>query len=176
MIKELHTERLILRKMNESDAPNLFKIWSDPAVTKYMDIDCFIDEDQAIEMIKLMDELSQDHKAIRYSIIEKESDVIIGTCGYNYFDWDNGRTEVGYDIAKDYWGKGYATEAIGSLVDYAFTTLKLNRIQAKVVPANVGSAKVLEKLNFTFEGTLRQYEKVNDTFNDLNMYARLATD
>lgn len=127
-------------------------------------------------MIKLLDELSQANKAIRFSIIEIESNEIIGSCGYNSIDFENAKAEIGYDIARAFWGRGYASEAICSLLDYAFSSLKLNRIEAKVEPENVKSVKVLQKLNFTFEGTLRQYEKVNGKFNDLNMYSKLRTD
>lgn len=176
LLPELHTERLHLRKMKVSDSSSLFKIWSDPEVTKFMNINCFTDENQARDMIKLLDELSQDNKAIRFSIIEIESNEIIGSCGYNSIDFENAKAEIGYDIARAFWGRGYASEAICSLLDYAFSSLKLNRIEAKVEPANVNSVKVLQKLNFTFEGTLRQYEKVNGKFNDLNMYSKLRTD
>ncbi|BFH11541.1 GNAT family N-acetyltransferase [Paenibacillus melissococcoides] len=176
MIPELHTERLHLRKIKVQDSSSLFKIWSDPEVTKFMNINCFTDENEAKDMIKLLDELSQANKAIRFSIIEIESNEIIGSCGYNSIDFENAKAEIGYDIARAFWGRGYASEAICSLLDYAFSSLKLNRIEAKVEPENVKSVKVLQKLNFTFEGTLRQYEKVNGKFNDLNMYSKLRTD
>lgn len=137
MITELHTERLHLRKMKVSDSSNLFKIWSDPDVTKFMNVSCFTDENQAKEMINLLDDLSRDSKAIRFSIIIKESNEIIGSCGFNSFDFENEKAEIGYDVAKSYWGRGYASEAICSLLDHAFSSLKLNRVEAKVDPENV---------------------------------------
>ncbi|MNO60009.1 Ribosomal-protein-serine acetyltransferase [compost metagenome] len=173
---ELHTERLHLRKMKVSDSPSLFEVWSDSEVTKFMNIDCFTDESQVKDMIKLLDEFSLDNKAIRFSIIEMESNKIIGSCGYNSLDFENAKAEVGYDIARAFWGRGYASEAISALLDYAFLSLKLNRIEAKVEPENVNSVKVLQKLNFTFEGTLRQSERVIEKFIDLNMYSKLITD
>jgi ribosomal-protein-alanine N-acetyltransferase len=91
-------------------------------------------------------------------------------------DFDNLKAEIGYDLAKSSWGKGYATEAVSSLVDHAFSSLKLNRVEAKVDPENVSSIKLLEKLRFTFEGTLREYERVEGTFNDLHMYSKLISD
>ncbi|WP_458123897.1 GNAT family N-acetyltransferase [Paenibacillus sp. Z3-2] len=176
MITELHTERLQLRKMKVSDSASLFKIWSDPDVTKFMNVSCFTDENQATAMINLLEELSQENKAIRFSIIVQESNEIIGSCGYNSLDFENLKAEIGYDIARSHWGKGYATEAIFSLLTHAFSTLKLNRIEAKVDPENVNSIKLLQKLNFTFEGTLRAYERAGETFNDLSMYSKLAAD
>ncbi|MEC0090766.1 GNAT family N-acetyltransferase [Paenibacillus macquariensis] len=176
MITELHTERLHLRKMKVSDSSSLFKIWSDPDVTKFMNVSCFTNENQAKEMITLLDDLSQDSKAIRFSIIKIESNEIIGSCGFNSLDFENAKAEIGYDIAKSFWGRGYASEAIYSLLDYAFSSLKMNRIEAKVEPENVNSIKLLQKLNFTFEGTLRQYERVDGKFNDLNIYSKLISD
>ncbi|WP_039238862.1 GNAT family N-acetyltransferase [Bacillus thermotolerans] len=176
MITELRTKRLLLRKMKAADSASLFAIWSDPEVTKYMNINCFTNETQAKEMIELLDNLSQENKAVRYSIIELESNKIIGSCGYNSLDSDHSKAEIGYDISKAFWGKGYATEAISSLMDYAFTSLKLNRVEAKVVPENIPSIKVLEKLNFTYEGTMRKCEKSNGKFMDLSIYSKLITD
>lgn len=176
LITELQTERLVLRKMKMSDSASLFKIWSDPEVTKFMNINSFTDESQAVDMIETLDKLSRENKAIRYSIIELESKKIIGSCGYNYFDFKNAKAEIGFDISKAFWGKGYAQEAILSLMDYAFSTLKINRIEGKVVPENINSIKVLQKLNFTFEGTMRKCEKFNDKFIDLNIYSKLIID
>lgn len=176
MITELNTERLHLRKMNVSDSPSLYTIWSDPDVTKFMNIPNFTHEDQAIEIIKMLDELAEVQKAIRFTMIERQSNEIIGSCGFNFIDFESEKAEIGYEIAKAYWGQGLAPESINALLDYGFQTLKLNRIEAKVEPENANSIKVLHKLNFTFEGTLRQYEKVNGKFIDLNMYSRLTTD
>lgn len=176
LMTELHTKRLYLRKMKVADASSLFRIWSDPDVTKFMNISSFTSENQAKDMIELLDGLAQSNEAIRFSIIELESTEIIGSCGYNTLDFEHAKAEIGYDIAQAFWGKGYATEAINSLVEHAFTTLALNRIEAKVHPENVNSIKVLQKLNFTFEGTLRQTERVNGQFHDLNIYSKLRTD
>ncbi|MGG0655398.1 GNAT family N-acetyltransferase [Rummeliibacillus pycnus] len=176
MIKELNTQRLHLRRMEVSDSHSLFKIWSDPDVTKFMNISSFTREEQAKGMIELLEELAQASEAIRFSMIEQKSNEIIGTCGFNSLDFENAKAEIGYDIAKAYWGMGYAPEGINALLNYAFETLKLNRIEAKVEPANVNSIKVLQKLNFTFEGTLRQYEKSKGNFIDINMYSLLKID
>ena len=176
MITDLYTERLHLRKMKVSDSQTLFKIWSDPDVTKFMNIENFNDERQAIEIITYLDQLAQDNKAIRYSIIELDSNEIIGSRGFNSFDFDNDKTEIGYDIAKNYWGKGYAPEAISALLNCAFNSLNFNRVEAKVEPENLNSIKVLLKLNFTLEGTLRKAEKSKGRYVDLKIFSKLKTD
>ncbi|WP_102345966.1 GNAT family N-acetyltransferase [Bacillus sp. Marseille-P3661] len=176
MIRELYTKRLHLRKMIMTDAPKLFQIWSDPQVTEFMNITSFTNENQAIEMINLLDKLARDKKAIRYSIIQLETNELIGSCGFNVLDYENSKTEIGYDIGKPYWGNGYAPEAISALIKIAFYTLNLNRVEAKVEPANINSIKVLQKLKFTFEGTLRQAEKSKGKFIDLHIYSKLKSD
>ncbi|MEY8741188.1 GNAT family N-acetyltransferase [Bacillales bacterium AN1005] len=176
MITELETERLFLKKVKVSDSPILYKIWSDPDVTKFMNIDNFNDEKQAVLMIQMLDKLSQENKAIRYSIFLKDSNQIIGSCGYNSLDFENSKGEIGYEISKKYWGNGFASELILKLLDYAYHSLHFHRIEAKVDPANNKSIRLLEKLNFHFEGTLRKSEKAKDTFIDLKLYSKLITD
>lgn len=176
MEKILITNRLQLIQMAEKDAPALYNIWSDPDVTKHMNITPFTEVEQAKEMIHYLHQLAENNSAIRYTIFELQSNNIVGSCGYNLIDWENDKAEIGYDIAKAYWGKGYAPEAISALLTYAFDTLKLNRIEAKVEPENINSSKVLRKLNFTLEGTLRKAEKSKGTYVDLQLFSKLKTD
>jgi ribosomal-protein-alanine N-acetyltransferase len=149
---------------------------SDPVVTKYMNIESFKNENQAKEMILLFDKLSEKKEAIRYSIIELKSNKIIGSCGFNYIDFNNAKAEIGYDLNKTFWGQGFAKEAITCLLQYAFNDLRLNRIEAKIEPRNMSSIKLIERLDFTYEGTLRQTEKSKNKFIDLSMYSILASD
>ncbi|MGE8000938.1 GNAT family N-acetyltransferase [Lysinibacillus sp. NPDC093190] len=173
MIEQIYTKRLYLRKMKMDDAHSLFNIWSDPEVTKFMNITNFTHEDQAKEMIGLFEQLAEERKAIRFTIIEKESNEIIGSCGFNSFEVDNASAEIGYDLAKAYWGKGYAPECISALIDYAFTTLNINKIEVKIEPGNINSIKVVKKLNFTFEGTFQENEESKESFYDINVYSLL---
>lgn len=126
--------------------------------------------------MSLLGKLATENQAIRYSITEAESGRIIGSCGFNALDYDNAKTEIGYDLSRECWGKGYVPEALRALIDYAFDTLGFNRIEAKAQPANINSIKVLQKLNFSLEGTLRQSERSKGSFIDLCMYSRLAAD
>ncbi len=152
LIECMDTERLLLRKVASADAKSLWAIWSDPAVTKFMNISNFTHEEQALEMIELLNQLANEHRAIRYSIIEKIGNCIIGSCGFNNVDFDKATAEIGYDLAKTHWGKGYATEAIIALIDIAFTHLEMKTIVAKVDASNINSIKVLQKLNFILQG------------------------
>jgi len=86
------------------------------------------------------------------------------------------RAEIGYDLGFPYWGRGYAPEAIRTLIRFGFESLLLNRVEAKVEPENINSIKVLRKLRFVEEGKLRQYEKSKEVFVDLIMFSTLRTE
>lgn len=176
LILQMNTERLVLRKMEAADSKKLFQLWSDPQVTRFMNIESFTSETQAAEMIQLFDQLHRDNQAIRYSIFNKETNELIGSCGFNYVDYENAKAEVAYDIRRNFWGRGFASEAVSSLLHHAFSVMGLNRIGAKVDPDNTNSIKLLRRLNFQFEGTLRQSEQINKQFFDLNMYSKLKSD
>ncbi len=106
MISELYTKRLHLRKMNESDASNLFNIWSNPYVTRYMNINNFTKIEQARDMINFLNKLAFEKKAIRFAIIELKTYEIIGSCGYNMLDFEHPKVEIGYELSKAVWGEG----------------------------------------------------------------------
>jgi ribosomal-protein-alanine N-acetyltransferase len=173
IMETLYTERLTLRKMELEDADVLCQYWSDPEVTKYMNIAPFTDVSQARDMIQMINDLSLEGQANRFSIIAKETGEVIGTCGFNMIDQENGRAEIGYDLGRNHWGKGFASEAVKKLIDYGFTSLNLNRIEAKVEPENTPSIKLLNSLSFQKEGLLREYEKAKGRLIDVYMFSLL---
>lgn len=173
---QIETKQLRLRPMELDDAPALFAFWSDPMVTRHMNIDTFTDLTQAEQMIALLQKLSLEDAACRWTITLKQTGQIVGSCGFNSFDFENERAEIGYDLGYPFWGNGYTPEALRALLSFGFHDLGLNRIEAKVEPENANSVKVLEKLRFVEEGTLRQYEKAKGKFVDVIMFSILRDD
>ncbi|WP_338447984.1 GNAT family protein [Niallia oryzisoli] len=176
MKSQLQLERIKLVQSEREHAPALFKFWSDPMVTRYMNIETFTTVEEAITMIDLLNKFAAKKQANRYTIITMKNDEIIGSCGFNYFDYDNAKAEVGYDLGKEYWGRGFASEVVMTLLRYGFQELHLNRIEAKVAPKNERSIKLLERLGFSYEGLLRQSEKTKDGFIDVMLYSILKQD
>ncbi len=170
---EIQTKRLLLRKMEITDASVLYEYWSDKDVTRYMNILGFESIKQAKDMIGLLNSLADSEKAFRWSIVCKGSKQILGTCGFNNWDKENQRAEIGYELGKQHWGQGFMTEALAGLISHGFGIMALNRIQALVEPENTVSRKLLRKLGFQEEGLLRQYEQVKGNFIDLMMYSIL---
>jgi ribosomal-protein-alanine N-acetyltransferase len=171
---KLETDRLILRQMTLEDVPALFKIWSDPEVTKYINITAFKEESQAREMIELLNRLAEEKKAIRWAITLKEDQKVIGSGGFNtWLKEEAFRGEIGYDLDRGYWGRGIMTEVLRALISFGFGPMKLNRIEAMVEPENIASIKLLKKNGFWEEGLLREYQVSKEKFIDLQIFSLL---
>lgn len=101
---------------------------------------------------------------------------IVGRIGLHHINHQNKIGEIGYWIADGWQGRGIITRCCTALIDHAFTTLGLNRIEIKCGVGNIKSRTIPEKLSFTLEGTLRQAEWLNGRFIDLYLYAMLKED
>ena len=154
----LETGRLVLRRLRLSDAESLFAILSDQKVARFYDDEAFTEIAQAREQIEAWDRGFDEWRAIRWGIVPRGTDAVIGTCGYYGFHRWHGRGSLGYELARPYWRQGMMTEALAAIIGFGFREVGLNRIQATVMPENEASIKLLEKLAFQREGLLRQYE------------------
>ncbi|PAD66479.1 hypothetical protein CHH83_23805 [Bacillus sp. 7586-K] len=102
-----------------------------------------------------------------FGIFKIENDELIGTIGlFRILRGPLQSAIVGYSLDKNNNGKGYATEAVKLIVNYGFTTLKLHRIEAGVMPHNISSIKVLEKAGFEKEGISKKNVKINGRWED----------
>ncbi|MGE5184185.1 MAG: GNAT family N-acetyltransferase [Acidobacteriota bacterium] len=102
-------------------------------------------------------------------------DALLGTASLRRFVRDR-RAELGYWLGADAWGKGYATEAAGALVDFGFRELGLERIYAQVLEGNAASCRVLEKLGMTDEGTRRRHVRKGRRLHDVEMFGLLRSE
>lgn len=171
--KIIETERLVLRAIKERDTEELYRIWSNHDVAEFMNIQAMNSLENARSMILILEALSEKEAGYRWTILDKADNRIIGTCGFNYFDEENMRTEIGYELDKEYWGKGLMKEALIWIIQMAFDEWKYNRIEAKVIPDNRNSIRLLEKLGFQLEGVMRQHEYTREVFHDVAMYSKL---
>jgi len=99
---------------------------------------------------------------------------LVGGMGFHRYDWDNRSTSLGYWLAADHQGKGIVTRACRFLVNYAFTELKLNRVEIRCAVENHRSCAIPERLGFKKEGTLRQAEWLYDHYVNHVVYSVLA--
>ncbi len=108
-----------------------------------------------------------------FSIIENSSKSFVGLIGLHKIDRYNEHAELGYFVGPEYWGHGFATEAVGLALEYAFIWLKLGKIYAHVFETNLPSIRVLEKNGFQLAGRLRRHQYVpGEGFVDVLIYER----
>jgi RimJ/RimL family protein N-acetyltransferase len=99
--------------------------------------------------------------------IENKDGVYLGGMGLHRIDWENRNAEVGIAIGKkEYWNKGYGTDAMMTLLDFAFNRMNLHRVCLKVFDFNVRGIKSYEKCGFKREGVLRHDLYVNGEYHD----------
>ncbi|WP_134683055.1 GNAT family N-acetyltransferase [Brevibacillus migulae] len=174
----LETNRLVLREMTEQDASDLYAYYSDREVSKHLDWFGPESEEHAKKLIAYWREQYQEDTFMRFGIVRKGENKIIGTIPINPvrgpFRWKL-PVVLGYDLSRDYWNQGIMTEALEAVIAYIFETLGNHRITAEVIPDNAASLKVLEKLGFEKEGLLRQhlYHDGNRTWHDVITLALL---
>ena len=113
---------------------------------------------------------------IRWAIVERPSQAVVGTIGFTAYSERHARAELGYDLAKETWGKGVGTVVARRVVEYGFEELGLNRIEGTVMSGNARSERVLEKLGFVREGLLRQYKHARGEYRDYAMFSILRAD
>jgi len=82
--------------------------------------------------------------------------------------------EVGYWVGEEYWGKGYATEALNKILDKGFNELNFTRIQAHVFEGNIASEKLLLKCGFEYERFLKNFHNKGNSFINSKLFAKVV--
>ena len=147
----LESERLVLRRLKDSDAPEVFKIRSNPERMKFVPRPLLQNEGEALAMIQMINSKIDENTDINWGVCLKNSDKIIGFMGFYRVQPDNFRAEIGYMILPDYDGKGYVSEAVKAMLNYAFNIVGFHSIEAVIDPENGASEKVLLKNGFRKE-------------------------
>jgi len=175
----LSTERLVLNETTDDDSQAVFELFSDRRVTEYYDLDVFDSIEQAITLIESEQVKILNNKMLRWAVREKTSGTYIGGCGINRFESDRHAAVIGYELSRECWGKGYATEAISSVIEFAFSSScpsTVNRIEAYTMQGNLASESILLKLGFKAEGVLREHSFWKGQYHDLTLFSLLKKD
>lgn len=176
----LKTERLILSEIAESDIDAIFGLFSNEAVIKYYDLQSFKETSQAKKLITLFKSRFESKLGIRWGIRLKDTNLLIGTCGFNSWVVPMKNAVIGYDLHPDYWGKGIAKEAVAAILHAAFCgdlpCGSIHRVQADTVPGNEASEHLLLALGFQPEGLRRESGYWKNKFHDLKCFGLLAHD
>ena len=174
----LTTDRLILRAFAPADAPSLFRAAGNPNITRYT----YWDYHQTIDTSHFF---INDYVRNKYLQAEpdpfavclhEQPDEVMGAIGAHWAERKSLCMEMGFWIAEPLWGRGLIAEAAKALLPWLFATYTLERVQAHCMAENNASARVLEKIGMTYEGTARSALFHRNRFWDLKWFAALRGD
>jgi RimJ/RimL family protein N-acetyltransferase len=168
------TERLVLRRFRGADAAVLADYRSDPAVARYQSWDApfsLLRAETAVANFIASDPGRAGW--FQYAVERKEDRALIGDVAVHLHD-NLKQAEIGFTLATAYQKQGFATEAVGAIVDRLFRVQGLHKVAGECDARNVASAGLLERLGFRREGRLRQQTWIKGEWTDDLIYGLLA--
>ena len=164
----MESTRLILRPFSMEDVQDVFLYASDDAVTKYLTWPTHVDISQTEKVVK---EIFMGTPGI-FAIELKSEGKCIGCIDLRICA-EHDKGSFGYTLNREYWNKGYVTEALGLLIDFAFSKLGLNRIEGMHYVGYESSGRVMQKCGMRYEGKGLQEVKIKGIYRDVVHYAIL---
>lgn len=172
-MEAIETGRLLLRRMEMSDAKDLFDYSRDPQVALHVLWDAQKNISESRAYIKCMLRKYRAGDPASWCIVRRDQGRVVGTIGYMWFQPENNAAEVGYSLARDCWNQGFMTEALQAVLRYSFEEMGINRIEAQHEVGNPASGAVMRKCGMTHEGTLRSRLYNKGRYVDVELYSIL---
>lgn len=172
----IRTERLMLRLHRDDDLDWVFRTYSNPDVARYLPFDPFSEDDARTKLEQWAGETDFRGSTGALRLIIEADGSPIGNVLLKSTDPLHRVAEIGWVLSPEAGGKGYAREAASAVVDLAFSHYGVNRVVARLVIGNVGSAKLAESLGMTREAQLREDFWNNGNWSDTLIYGLLASD
>ena len=169
---KLQTERILLRKPYEKDIQDIFEYGSDEEVTKYVRFKTHKNLTDAKTFLVIAKNGFKNKTALTLVIELKSENKVIGAIDFKDIDDLSEKAELGFILSRKYWSKGFMSEACRKFIGFGFKKIKLNRIEAHVDIENVRSIKLLKDI-MQKEGMLRECEKKNGKYINMNLYSIL---
>ena len=144
----LTTERLTLRRPVMNDEREIFTLRSDSEINKYLDRQLSTTIDDARNFIKKVNENINNNDSLYWAITLSDQNILVGTICLFSFSEENETCEIGYELLTSFQGQGIMTEAVEKVIDYAFNTIKVQKIEAFFHRDNRSSIKLLQKFSF----------------------------
>jgi ribosomal-protein-alanine N-acetyltransferase len=165
-----------MREMTPNDVDSMFSYYSNPEMMKYTSTDLHTSKDETFSRVTKLSASYVSNKGISWAIEEIGLRKVIGDLGIYFITSDGKKAGVGFNIAKEYWNKGYGTEALTIALRYVINEMGVIRIEGTCRTENTASSRVMEKAGMKYEGTLRQYSYKNGIYYDVKMYSLIKSD
>lgn len=169
----LETRRLLLRPICLDDAKDMYEYARDPLVSRYVPWETHRSIEDTYDYINSVVADQQAGKPCSWAVVSKGENRMVGTAGYVWWEPEHSKAEIGYVLARRLWGQGLTKEAAKTIIDFGFTRMELNRIEARCFEGNIGSAKVMEYCGMKREGRMRDYLKLKGSFSTYLFYSIL---
>lgn len=150
---EIETVRLKLRHFTPEDFDDLFRLYTDPEVMRYLSPRTR--EQTQASLCKHIQHWQEQNFGM-WAVIDKQTSKMIGRCGLGFLE-NTPEVELGYVFDKSYWNMGLATEASKATLKYGFEEVKLERIVAIAKPENIASVRVIQKVGMKYEKNAHHY-------------------
>ena len=151
-------EKFYLREIRLSDAGEYYRYINHDLVKRFVPVNCLPQtEARAVSDLLFLINLYKEKKGVYWGICTKKDDKLIGTCGFETWHKTHARLELVYDLSPNYWGNNIMFRSLQMIISFAFQVMPVNRIEAVTTPDNEKSIRILKKLYFNQEGTLRQF-------------------
>ena len=174
MFEELETERLILRKIVDSDAEMLYNnIYNNFDWYKFYLQLPFNSLEEYKVLVGMYEKLYLRGNYFGWGVVEKDSNQMIGIVQLHSKDSLNNNCKIGYIIGYNYNKKGYAKEAVEKVLEFGLTKANYHRIEANIVVENLSSIKLAESLGMVYEFTKTDCYKLGDEYYDQKVYVLL---
>lgn len=175
-LPKLQTARLCLRPATMNDAQDIYEYSRDPEVARHVLWEPHTSIHQTRAYIRFLLRQYRNGAPSSFVIEHRQLGKVIGTIGFMWVQQDNRAAEVGYSLARSYWNQGLMSEALAAIIDFGFSSLHLNRIEAQHECSNPASGRVMAHAGMQEEGTLRQRIYNKGHFVDVKLYAILKQD
>ena len=171
LFEQLETERLLLRKIEDSDAEMLYNnIYNNFDYYKFYYQLKFNNFDEYKSLVEKYKEWYKNGNHFRWGIVLKDTNDMIGVVQLHTKDNLNNNCKIGYIISYKYNKKGYCTEAVKKVIEFGFDTLGYHRIEADAAINNINSIKLLENIGMKFESIKEDGYKIGENYYDQKIY------
>ena len=175
-LPSFNTERLLVRPLEISDVEALFAVKSDPKVTEAYGTEPHRSIEETQKWVEGILNVSGKRDSLFWVLVPKGEERAIGSCCYWHFGIGSKCAELGYELHRSYWGKGFMIEALAPVLAYGLDGVRLNRVEACPLAENAASNALLLKLGFKYEGCLRQRVFFRGRFVDQYYYSLLKAE
>ena len=174
VLPQLETDRLLIRQLKESDLEFIHTHYQKPEISHYTFLHF-----KSMEETKDYFEnccLPPFSNEFKMGIELRETGKLIGTVSFLSWNKIHRNGELGYDLAPEYWGKGFMFEALLEFLTFLLDELEVHRIEATTNENNLLSIKLLEKLGFVLEGLMREKYQINGYFHNELLYSLINSE